>query len=219
MTDGRRLIIFAKEPVAGRVKTRLIPALGSHGAMALYCELLQHSLESAMAVHGCSLELWIDHSDGDAPHCRALADRFGAKLHRQTGDDLGERMHRAFAADEMRPTVLIGSDCPGYSRAYLNAAFDRLERHRAVLGPALDGGYVLIGLRRTDPRLFDAMPWSTAAVLRLTRQRLSAMGWEHSELPPLSDLDTPDDLGACPTYAALRRRRGRWPIFPRDLVK
>lgn len=110
---------------------------------------------------------------------------------------LTDALRRAPAA------VLIGSDCPGYSAAYLCSAFTALATHDAVLGPAHDGGYVLIGLRRIDPSLFAAIPWGTGDVLAHTRTRLAALGWHWHELATQHDIDRPEDLLHYPDLAAI----------------
>ncbi len=192
-----RLLVFAREPVPGRVKTRLIPALGAPGAARLYRRLLEHSLCAAGALTTAQVQLWCD-SGGEG--CRELAQRFGATLFHQRGRDLGERMHRALSMPPPgAPSVLIGSDCPGYTPAYLRAAFAALDELDAVLGPALDGGYVLIGVRRSHARLFEDIAWGGSAVLQTTRERLRELGWRWVELPALGDVDRPDDLGAVPS--------------------
>jgi rSAM/selenodomain-associated transferase 1 len=127
---------------------------------------------------------------------RTLAAIHDIGYRRQNGPDLGARMQDAleWALQRAPWAVLIGSDCPGYDSDYLQTAFAALERHDAVLGPALDGGYVLIGMRRAAPELFADMPWSTTGVLDTTRQRLQRKGWSWQELPTLRDIDTPQDL-------------------------
>ena len=190
-----RLLVFARAPQPGRVKTRLIPALGVNGAAALYRRLLARTLDTAVRVPGVVRELWCD-GDGDA--CRELARHYGMLLRLQSGDDLGERMHRALAAGDGAPAVLIGSDCPGYNPEYLGRAFAALSTHDLVLGPALDGGYVLIGARRSDPRLFQGIAWGGEQVLADTRKRLRELGLDWCELPVQRDLDRPEDLAFCP---------------------
>jgi rSAM/selenodomain-associated transferase 1 len=98
--------------------------------------------------------------------------------------------------------VLIGSDCPGYHSGYLKAALGALTDHDAVLGPAADGGYVLIGLSRYAPQLFAKMPWGTGKVLAQTRAALERLGWSWAELPTLTDLDRPEDLAQAPAFMA-----------------
>lgn len=197
----KRLLVFGRIPKPGRVKTRLIPVLGAGGAAALYQRLLCDALTTATGVADVQVEFWCDATDAEWPRGLELADRFGVSGQRQLGADLGTRVYHALAAEPMilrRPAVLIGSDCPGYNRAFLNGAFDALADKDAVLGPALDGGYVLIGVKRVDARLFAGIPWGTGAVLRLTRSRLRELGWSWSELAPLRDIDRPEDLAAFP---------------------
>lgn len=193
---ARTLIVFAREPVAGRVKTRLIPALGAEGAANLYRRLLAIALDAAARVPGADPELWCADAPADGGECARLARRHRMRWYHQPPGDLGARMaaalDRALAGGGR--AVLIGSDCPGYAPGYLAAAFAALGEHDAVLGPATDGGYVLIGLRRPAPELFARMPWGTDTVLEETRTRLAGLGLRCRELPALDDLDRPENL-------------------------
>lgn len=203
-TARRRLLVFGREPRAGRVKTRLIPALGAAGAAALYKQMLIDTVAKASCIDNVDVELWCDFSEMQPIICTALAQQYGVALHRQGEGDLGERMWQAFTADPLpgvRPTLLIGSDCYGYTRGYLLEAFDALAAHDAVIGPAMDGGYVLIGMNRPERRLFEAMPWSTGAVLGRTRLRFDEISWRYAELPVLRDIDAPSDLLLCEAEA------------------
>lgn len=190
------LICLAREPVAGQVKTRLIPALGAEGAARLYRTLLGMALEAAAAVPGIHRELWCAGAVPKGGRCGALAEHHGLELHHQPEGDLGVRMGTALSRALTRGgcAVLIGSDCPEYSPDYLTAAFAALESADVVIGPAADGGYVLIGVRRLDPRLFAGIPWSSNQVLSRTRAALESLGWGWVELPTLRDLDRPEDL-------------------------
>ncbi len=194
-------MVFGRVPVPGRVKTRLIPALGASGAAALYERLLFDTLTMAADMGDVDVEFWYD-ADGLPPaYGQALADRFGVSGRVQVGADLGARMSSALVDErcaKQRPALLIGSDCPGFDRAYLSAAFAALSGEDAVLGPALDGGYVLIGVHRCHPRLFADIPWSTDAVLEITRERLREIRWRWHELAPLRDIDRPEDLAHYP---------------------
>jgi rSAM/selenodomain-associated transferase 1 len=178
-----RLLVFAREPQPGRVKTRLIPALGAAGAAALYRRLLAHTLEVAVGMSEIASELWYDGSD-TAAECARLARHYDMPLHAQQGADLGERMRHALADALGRAdaAVLIGSDCADFDAAYVRQAFAALEQDDAVFGPAADGGYVLIGVRRVDHSLFMDIPWSTDRVMERTRERLRALGWGWREL-------------------------------------
>lgn len=200
MTPEGRLLVFAREPIPGLVKTRLIPALGAVGAAHLYRALLQRALDAAIGVPGVAVELWCSGAPPDGGVCADLARRHGLALRHQGAGDLGQRMAQALgeALAGSERVVLIGSDCPGYHATYLTAAFAALGGQDAVLGPAADGGYVLIGLRRPASDLFAGIPWGTDAVLAGTRAVLARLGWTWAELPYLQDIDRPEDLAACP---------------------
>ena len=190
------LILFAREPIAGQVKTRLIPALGAEGAARLYRRLLGLALRAGAATPCARRQLWCTGMPPDGGDCARLAATHGFTWHPQPEGDLGARMAAALAealasADR---AVLIGSDCPDYTPDYLSAAFAALSDHDAVLGPAADGGYVLIGLRRPAPALFTGIHWSRASVLAETRAALRGRGLTWVELPTLRDLDRPEDL-------------------------
>lgn len=191
-----RIIVFGREPIPGQVKTRLIPALGAMDATRIYRHLLERTLQTAATLRHCSAELWCCPDAESSIECQALATQFGILQRFQRGEDLGERMLHAFETtlQQTDKVVLIGSDCPTYSTRYLQAALDALSDHDAILGPAFDGGYVLIGLSKIDSRVFDNVAWSTAAVLEQTRDRLQSLGWRWIELEMLRDLDTPSDL-------------------------
>ncbi|MFO1430483.1 MAG: TIGR04282 family arsenosugar biosynthesis glycosyltransferase [Candidatus Competibacteraceae bacterium] len=191
-----RLLIFAKAPIPGRVKTRLTGKLGAVGAAKLYRRLLRRTLHLAGGASLCPVQLWCapDTRHGFFQRCRR---DYGIGLHRQQGADLGQRMHHALNTVLRRApyAVLIGADCPSLGPAELQAAFMALAAGRdAVLGPAADGGYVLIGLRRPDGTLFRRIAWGSPAVLTATRRRLRRAGLDWVELPPGWDVDRPADL-------------------------
>ena len=199
----RHLLVFARNPIPGRVKTRLIPAMGPGPATAVYRRMLEDTLVTCSQIFAHNRELWIDQPDPH-PAVAEMATRLGMSVHAQSGDDLGSRMHAAFA-ETLRnadSAVLIGSDCPEYDPPYLDAAFQALEQHDAVLGPAADGGYVLIGLRKVDPHLFHRVPWGTNRVLAATRLRLRYLQWSFMELPIKYDVDNPEDLLRFPHLAS-----------------
>lgn len=195
MKPGCAVIVMAKAPVPGLAKTRLIPALGAQGAAALALTMLRHAVGQALAAGIGPVTLC---STPDAQHVAfiELASDARLSLAAQGEGDLGARMQRALngALAVRDGALLIGTDAPGLDAAYLRDAARALSTHDAVLGPAHDGGYTLIGLRRPAPPLFDAMPWSTAEVMALTRERLHAIGLRWAELPPLHDIDEPADL-------------------------
>lgn len=193
MSQSVSLHLLARAPVPGRVKTRLIPALGEEGASDLQRLLVERAL--ALPALGFTQRfLWLD--DGPDESLEGLAASNGWTLVEQPPGDLGERMRRiaVLGLADSDAVVLIGNDCPALDGDYLAAACEELAAADAVLGPAEDGGYVLLGLRRVDPRLFEAMPWGTDRILALTRERLQELGWRHALLPVLWDVDRPQDL-------------------------
>ena len=197
---GCRLIVFAKAPEPGKVKTRLIPALSAAGAAELHRRLVRHSLGAAKAARLGPVELWCA-PDTSGPFFRECERRFGASLHAQGEGDLGARMLRAFesALAHAPRAILVGSDIPALSARYLRDADQALVRgDDAVIGPAEDGGYVLMGLSRSDPELFRDIPWGGPEVMAETRRRIAALAWRSRELPVLWDVDRPEDLGRLP---------------------
>jgi hypothetical protein len=182
-----RIVVFAKEPAPGRVKTRLIPALGPEGAAQLAAEMLDLTIAQAVAT-GLPVELC---GEPDAAFWSGAA----VALTAQGEGDLGERLARAarrVLADE--PILLIGADCPALDRARLAAAAEALDRHAAVIHPAEDGGYVLLGLARFDPSLFAGIAWSSPTVCTETLARIEALGWSVDVRETLADVDEPEDL-------------------------
>jgi rSAM/selenodomain-associated transferase 1 len=200
------LLVFAREPVAGTVKTRLAKALGAPRALEAYRELLEATLAYATEARAQGIvgviELWCTPEPG-APFFRALAARIGASLHAQSDGDLGARMRSAIADALTRNAcaLLIGTDCPMLGAAGLAAAGQMLATHDAVLGPAEDGGFVLVGAR--IPVAFDGVRWSSAHTLQDTRAAWTRAEVRWSELPPCWDVDEPADLAR---WNALRRR-------------
>lgn len=194
-----RILIFAKAPRAGQAKTRLIPALGEEGAAALARCMLDQTVAKALAAAVGPVELCA----APAPADSAWADTdLPASLtwSAQGEGDLGARMGRAArrAIRQGVPALLIGTDCPALDGALLQDAAAALADHDACLVPATDGGYVLLGLSRYCPALFEDMPWSTPAVLMETLARLARLGWSVKVFPPLHDIDEAADLGWLP---------------------
>ena len=195
----RRLILFARFPVAGKVKTRLIPALGAEGAAALHRRLVLRTLRTAHALclaQNVELEIRFAGADANAMQ-HWLGD--GWLCRPQSDGDLGERMAGALAESSREgspATVIIGSDCPTLSAEVLAAAFEALKSSPVVFGPATDGGYYLIGLNRLLPELFQGVAWGTETVLAQSLQILERIGIRPAKLTPLDDLDRPDDLAA-----------------------
>jgi len=192
---GTAVIVFAKAPRPGSVKTRLIPLLGAGGAAELHARLVKQTLETARAASFPRIEL---HGTPDIndPFFRFCAGHFAVALAAQAGGDLGARMLAAFASVlATHPRVLLfGSDCPTLAASHLRQADRELrEGADAVLVPCEDGGYALIGLRRVDARLFDGIAWSSENVMAETRKRLTGLDWHWRELETLWDIDRPED--------------------------
>lgn len=197
-----RLLVFAKAPVAGRVKMRLAGTYGQQGAAMLYRQLLRRTLATAAHARAAPVELWVTPSRAH-PWLIARARDHGMALRVQTGGDLGQRMDRAlrWTLRTARFAAIIGGDCAALTPWQLQQAFDRLaDGADAVFGPAEDGGYVLVGLRRPQPMLFQALSWGGPEVMAATRKRLRRLGLRWIELPLSFDIDRPTDL------ARLRRQ-------------
>jgi len=195
-----RVMVFARAPTPGEAKTRLIPALGKAGAAALHRRLVAHSLRAAADARIGPVELWCTPGMGD-PFFRECERQFGVSLYAQGVGDLGARMQRAFesALARSRHAILVGSDIPALSIQYLRDADQALvQGDDVVIGPAEDGGYVLIGLSHCDPELFRNIPWGGPEVLPETRRRIAGLSWRSSELSVLWDVDRPEDLGRLP---------------------
>ncbi|MGD8374614.1 MAG: TIGR04282 family arsenosugar biosynthesis glycosyltransferase [Acidobacteriota bacterium] len=195
--DGR-LILFARSPRAGRVKTRLQPDLTPAECLSLHRALVRDALELLRRFapsHGLRAE--VSFSEPRQPGDWEDADLRGLDVTVQQGDDLGERLVRAFQSCFQRRehrVVVIGSDSPGLDEDYLGAAFGELPAHDVVIGPAEDGGYVLIGCSRLHVRPFQRIPWGTDRVLRDTVRRLKKDRVPFARLRPGHDLDTREDL-------------------------
>lgn len=189
------IVQFAKVPIAGHVKTRLIPALGKQGALRLHKKLLTHTWQRLGNGELAPMQLWIDQADSTDFFSR-LQPAVG-RLQIQQGVDLGERMANAIDQGLLQSdaVVLVGSDCPVLDGAYVSEAFQSLQQgNDVVLGPANDGGYVLIGMRRLYSKVFQGVNWGTGQVLEQTRERLAATGCRWTELDERWDVDRPEDL-------------------------
>jgi len=190
------ILIFVRAPEAGRVKTRLAAEIGADAALRVYRRLAEHAVAEARAVSaGVALRIHFTPRDaGDAVR-RWLGG--GAEYVAQAGGDLGARMHAAFeaafAAGHSR-VVIIGSDLPGLTAELLRDAFHQLDDHPAVLGPARDGGYYLLGLRQMVPQVFRGIAWSTGEVFAATAERLATLGITPALLPEMADVDVAADL-------------------------
>jgi rSAM/selenodomain-associated transferase 1 len=192
------LQIFAKDPVPGMVKTRLARSIGNKAAADLYRGLVERTLQTAASARTMGIvsaaELWCDPDEHRAAFI-GWRDRYGVTLRTQRGADLGVRMHHALASALAHGefAILIGTDSPLLDTAYLARAAEALARHDVVIGPAEDGGYVLVALSR-DVDIFSDVPWSTSEVMAVTRARATALRASRAELDALWDIDTPADV-------------------------
>ncbi len=194
-----RIIIFAKAPLPGFAKTRLIPVLGQAGAAKLAQRMLQQTLAVAVDARVGPVELCVT-PDITLPAWLGVGISQGVEISAQGGGDLGARLARAaqrgLAHDES--VLLIGTDCVEMSAPLLRAAAAALKHKNAVIHPAADGGYALLGLARFHSRLFEDIAWSTGRVASETIGRIEQLGWSLELGALLHDIDEPDDLRRIP---------------------
>ncbi|MEX5215047.1 MAG: TIGR04282 family arsenosugar biosynthesis glycosyltransferase [Nitrospiraceae bacterium] len=195
------MVLFAKAPIPGQVKTRLCPPLTPDEAASLHGSFVLDSLErSKAAIHQQKLAL--DRILACAPAAdhvffKILGERHGVRLMDQVGDQLGAKMHQAAStlfAEGYRRLLIVGTDLPSLPLSTYRDALAQLDHHPVVLGPALDGGYYLLGLTRPVPELFDRIRWSSAEVFKTTVARAEAAGLTVGQLQPWRDVDTIEDL-------------------------
>ncbi len=191
-----KLVIFAKPPVSGQCKTRLIPTLGEQGATELHRRMMHRTLTMATQSQLATVELWcadnITH-----PFIQHCAHQYGVAIKLQHGSDLGARMQHALKTSlaAANSALIIGTDCPSLNQADLRAALQALEEgYVCAIHPAHDGGYVSIGVTQVNGSLFSNIHWGSPDVYRQTQQRIAALGWPYKELATHYDIDTPDDL-------------------------
>ena len=188
-------MLFAKAPVAGAVKTRLIPVLGAESAARLHQRMVVRALQTLTAAAVGPVELCCapDTAHAFFAECQR---RFGITLTRQCEGNLGKRMLHAFdAALSTAPRALIvGADCPSITVDDVRDAAAQLAHFDATLVPADDGGYVLIGARRSHQNMFEGIEWGTASVFAAQRERFHALGWRWHEGATRWDVDRPEDL-------------------------
>ncbi|OYV89626.1 MAG: hypothetical protein B7Z68_11990 [Acidobacteria bacterium 21-70-11] len=203
------VVVFGRAPQAGRVKTRLAAAIGARAAAQAYRAVLEHTLVEAVA-SGFPVTLALAEAAGAGT---AWAPPPGVGVELQAIGDLGARMAAAFAAHfaaGAEVVVLVGSDIPRLGAAMIRHAAAACGRVPVVLGPAVDGGYVLVAQRSPGVAMFAGVPWSSPDTLAATRERLALLGTGHEELETVRDIDTVDDLNAVladPALAGDLRRR------------
>ncbi|TGE27688.1 TIGR04282 family arsenosugar biosynthesis glycosyltransferase [Hymenobacter metallicola] len=190
------LLIFARHPELGQVKTRLAYTVGPHEALRVYRDLLARTHAAANGV-AATKTLWL--AGNPLATDTTFSSWTGYTQRPQPAGDLGERMHQAFVAAfaaGATTAIIIGTDCPELGSAHLQAAFQYLTTHDVVVGPALDGGYYLLGMRAPIAEFFRDKAWSTASVLADTLADARRLGLSVAQLPALRDVDTADDLQA-----------------------
>lgn len=193
-TDKSLLIIFYRNPVIGKVKTRLAATVGNRKALDIFQKLALHTRRVTENLPQDKIIFYSDAIDlmdmwPNAGYLKAL----------QQGEDLGEKMHRAFQAGfetGYSAICIIGTDCYELSEEVVALAFSALESAEAVIGPAYDGGYYLLGLKKAHERIFENKEWSTSTVFERTIKDFKALGLSYVKLPVLRDIDVEDDLPA-----------------------
>lgn len=197
MNREKVLIVLLKNPIRGKVKTRLAESVGEDAALQIYLRLMKHTLTIADKVQAHKLILWSDYIQ-DGPGS------LGSATHGlQQGGDLGERMAAAFRQSfnlGAQRAVIIGSDCPGINADLIEEAFDQLVRNDVVIGPACDGGYYLLGMSSFYPQLFAGKKWSTEHVYRDTLADTLRLALSASILKEMSDIDEEKDLATYPDF-------------------
>lgn len=202
------IAVFAKAPIEGFAKTRLIPLLGATRAAALQRHLMERAVEAALRSDIGPVSVWC------APDCEheafvELAKAFPIQLHLQTGSDLGARLLDAFEVLTPRhPVLIFGTDCPMLMPSHLAECARALGNGAdAVFLPTEDGGYALVGSRKPIPSLFCDMPWSTDQVMTETRSRAHRIGLTIAEPAVLWDIDTPADYSRALATGLIERKR------------
>jgi uncharacterized protein len=206
--DGAAVVVFARAPRPGTVKTRLAELLGAEGAAGLHARLVKRTLDTVRAAGFHRVELH-GAPDCDDPFFRFCAGHYGVALVPQAPGDLGSRMHAAFESTlaAYARVLLVGSDCPALTARHLREAEKALRDDAdAVLVPCEDGGYALIGLKRVHPGLFEGTAWGSDSVAADTRTRLARLGWRWHELETLWDVDRPVDYARLVDSGLLEKR-------------
>ncbi len=185
------LIIFARNPVRGKVKTRLAATMGDDKALSIYQSLLEHTVQVTQTL---ACDRYVFYADGIS-----LNDVWPDNVYRkksQEGNDLGERMLHAFSIlfqQGYQKIIIIGTDCFELSSSILLDAFTALDNNEVVIGPSADGGYYLLGMQQLFPFLFEEKAWSTDTVYKSTIQQLKMHQISYYTLPILNDIDTEED--------------------------
>ena len=194
---SEKLIVFTRYPEPGKAKTRLIPVLGKAGAANLHRLMAQRTIARALSLQNSRrLSVEIHHTNDSQ---QQMQDWLGTNIiyQNQIDGDLGAKMTAAFQQSfnsGVDKAAIIGTDCPDLKVEIMAQAFDKLSQHDLVLGPAKDGGYYLIGLRRSIPELFSGIKWGTSEVFASTQAIAQNLDLNIAYLPTLADIDLPEDL-------------------------
>jgi len=190
------IIVFCKAPIAGQVKTRLMPQLSADQAAQVHRELTIRVLSMLSAAKLCPIQLWCSPDTTD-PFFTECAEQYELSLHQQLGDDLGERMHNAISVSlvQSNRVLLIGCDCPSLTVDDVNSALYQLQHDRdVVFSPAEDGGYVMVGMKKAQASLFMNMTWGHQNVLSTSYERAEKAELNLIETRKHWDVDTFKDL-------------------------
>jgi len=192
--NKQQLIIFIKAPEPGFCKTRLIPFLSAEAASEFYKTLVETCFNNIQSVNDTDISIYT-YPDITHPFIKQLSQQHSTTCHLQSGETLGDRMFNALdtSLQTYERSVLIGTDCPVLDKSYLDQAFKALDQHDMVLGPADDGGYVLIGATKIDCHLFNNINWGTETVLQQSLNNANKTKYKTHLLATLWDVDTPDD--------------------------
>lgn len=189
LANPNALIIFIRNPIRGTVKTRLAQTLGNDKAFDIYKELLEITRQQSIKVNAQCYLYYSDHIELDA----WSETTFIKKV--QSGIDLGARMANAF--NEVLQThskaIIIGSDCPYITSQIIDHSFHLLSNNDVILGPAIDGGYYLLGMKSTSPSIFESMPWSESNLYEKTIEKLNQLNYTYTSLIKMEDIDTEEE--------------------------
>ena len=183
------LLIFIKNIEKGKVKTRLAATVGDDMALKIYKELLRHTRTISLSLNVDRYLFYSQSIENDD----WSTDHFEKRI--QEGDDLGSKMSSAFRqiTSTHQKCIIIGSDCASLTTEIVDEAFVKLDTNDFVIGPALDGGYYLLGMKSFHPEVFENINWSTAEVLQQTTNQIQKLQKSYALLPPLSDIDYEED--------------------------
>ncbi len=189
-----KLLIFTKSPVLGEVKTRLQPVYSVEQSLSIHKKLMLSTLALTHDLNNIDIELCC------TPNRNTLffldcENTFPITLSNQQGEELGEKMAYSLsvALKSYENVIVIGTDCPDLNKEYIEHAFKMLNEHDAVIGPAIDGGYVLLGLRKFSIDLFSQITWGSEHVFYQTKKVLDNLSWSYHELGIMHDIDRPED--------------------------